>query len=423
MFNIIYAGIDVSSKNNVVCLLDNSGKEITKRFSIPNNLSGAKELEAKLLSLLSSNAYSSVKIGMESTAFYDWHLANFLVNSSVLAPFKPSVFRINARLVHNFKKSYPESDETDITDSFVIADYLRFNRLPAPFEAEQPYLPLRRLTRYRFHLVKIIIREHQYFLAHLFLKFSSFAQDKPAGKTSSATSIALISELTPDEIADMHPEALTDFIMKHGKSRFSNPSAIVDAVSKAARESYRIRPELANSVNIILSSTIETIRTLKKSLKLIDEAIAKEFDAFPNTLQSVNGIGPVYAAGIFSEIGDIKRFNNDEEKIAKYAGLSWKRNQSGNFEAEETRLIRSANKYLRYYLIEAANTLRIHNVDYKLFYQKKFKEVPKHQHKRALVLSARKLVRLVFALLSKGQLYQPGFKSQFVVDHTSHQQG
>jgi hypothetical protein len=33
--------------------------------------------------------------------------------------------------------------------------------------------------------------------------------------------------------------------------------------------------------------------------------------------------------------------------------------------------------------------------------------VKKHSHKRALVLTARKLVRLIFALLSKDQLYDP----------------
>ncbi|MGX7104870.1 IS110 family transposase, partial [Globicatella sanguinis] len=40
-------------------------------------------------------------------------------------------------------------------------------------------------------------------------------------------------------------------------------------------------------------------------------------------------------------------------------------------------------------------------------YHKKFQEVPKHQHKRALVLTARKLVRLVDVLLRNHQLYTP----------------
>uniref|UniRef100_UPI00292CADD7 divalent metal cation transporter n=1 Tax=Enterococcus faecium TaxID=1352 RepID=UPI00292CADD7 len=40
-------------------------------------------------------------------------------------------------------------------------------------------------------------------------------------------------------------------------------------------------------------------------------------------------------------------------------------------------------------------------------YQSKYKEVPKHQHKRALVLTARKFTRLVDTLLRKHQLYTP----------------
>ncbi|SHH28698.1 hypothetical protein SAMN05421807_105253, partial [Virgibacillus chiguensis] len=48
-----------------------------------------------------------------------------------------------------------------------------------------------------------------------------------------------------------------------------------------------------------------------------------------------------------------------------------------------------------------------HVPEYKEYYAKKFNEVPKHQYKRALVLTARKLVRLVDALLRKNQIYTP----------------
>jgi len=148
------------------------------------------------------------------------------------------------------------------------------------------------------------------------------------------------------------------------------------------------------------------IRALKSSLKEVNKAIEKEMKGFSNPLLSVKGIGPVYAAGIFACIGNIKRFSTHDQ-IAKLAGLVWKRNQSGKFEAEERRLIREADRYLRYYLVEAANSLRVHNEEYRIYYQKKYWEVKKHQHKRTVVLTARKLVRLVFALLSKNQLYGP----------------
>lgn len=62
-------------------------------------------------------------------------------------------------------------------------------------------------------------------------------------------------------------------------------------------------------------------------------------------------------------------------------------------------------KYLRYYLIEAANSVRRYAPEYKAYYRKKYNESSTHKHKRALAFTARKLIRLIYALLSKGQLY------------------
>ena len=78
-------------------------------------------------------------------------------------------------------------------------------------------------------------------------------------------------------------------------------------------------------------------------------------ELLPNVLISIPGIGPVYSAGIMAEIGDINRFDN-QASLAKYAGLAWKQHQSGGFEAEVTRLIPSGNRFLKYYLCEAAYT-------------------------------------------------------------------
>ena len=45
--------------------------------------------------------------------------------------------------------------------------------------------------------------------------------------------------------------------------------------------------------------------------------------------------------------------------------------------------------------------------EYTSYYARKFKESRTHHHKRALVLTARKAVRLIFALLHGGKLYNP----------------
>jgi hypothetical protein len=78
-----------------------------------------------------------------------------------------------------------------------------------------------------------------------------------------------------------------------------------------------------------------------------------------------------------------------------------------HLKAENTKLIRSGDRYLRYYLVEAVGSVRRYDSEFNTFYQKKYNEALKHKHKRALVLTARKFVRLVDVLLRKDQLYSP----------------
>lgn len=72
-------------------------------------------------------------------------------------------------------------------------------------------------------------------------------------------------------------------------------------------------------------------------------------------------------------------------------------------------MTKTGNHYLRYYIIEAANSVKNFIPSYNLFFHKKFNEVTNHQHKRALALTARKLIRLIYGLMSKGQLFNKNY--------------
>ncbi|MCM1561739.1 MAG: transposase [Butyrivibrio sp.] len=121
-------------------------------------------------------------------------------------------------------------------------------------------------------------------------------------------------------------------------------------------------------------------------------------------LHALSNFGPVYASGILAELGIIKCFKSNDA-LAKYRGIVWKKNQSGEFEAEDTPLNKAGNRDLRYYMIEAAGSVIQHCPEYKAFYDKKFAEVRTHQHKRALALTSRKLIRMLFGLLANSKLY------------------
>jgi len=162
------------------------------------------------------------------------------------------------------------------------------------------------------------------------------------------------------------------------------PEATAKLLQKAARDSYRLDKVLYNPINATIATSLNCIKALEKEVKGLDKAIEK--------------------TGIIAELGDITKFNN-QASVAKYVGLAWRKKQSGNFTADNTFLTKTGNKYLRYYLLEAAASVMRHNTEYFDYYHKKYGEALIHKHKRALALTGRKLVRLIFALLRNNQLY------------------
>ena len=409
----LYVGIDVSSKSNYVCALDfYKNKYINSSFA--NNQPGAEELAQKILECLKEHPdLNTVVAALESTSVYSIHIANYLSSCEELMHIKPYVFVVNPKCTANYKKSYIGLGKSDSIDAFVIADYARAGNIETePWRGSQ-FLALKRLTRHRLHLVECMTREKTYLASNLYLKFSELqmleGENQPFcdiyGSTSSSV---LVEYLSPEEIIDSSEEDLVSFLAEKSRNRIKDISKTADLLKKAARDSYRLDKALYEPLNVSIASSFNCIETFKREIKAIDQAIEREIKGLnPNAfiiLQSIDGIGPVFAGGIVAEIGDIAAFSSSDA-LAKYAGLCWRSNQSGDFDGEDTPMTKAGNRYLRYYLGEAANSMRKHNVEYGEYYRKKYNEVPKHQHKRALALTSRKFVRLVYGLLAKNQLY------------------
>ncbi len=403
--NPLFVGIDVSSKSNVTYLMKSDGSKHSS-FSVQNNLGGAKLLSERIVSALHSLQLSDVVIGLEATSIYGDSLVYALREDGGLGQFRRKIHVLNPKQVRKFKEAYPDLPKNDFVDAFVIADHLRFGRIAKEvYMDDYRYQALRTLTRARFDIIQNLTREKQRFANYLFLKCSGMAQDKDIQNTS-ATTIALMERFeTVDELANADLAELTAFLDEKGRN-FADPVAKAKAIRSAARDSYRLPVTVNNSVNQAMAVSIASMRALEKQVKVLDKAIEQQFEIIPNTLTSIPGIGKVYSAGIIAELGDIHRFDS-QASVAKFAGLVWTQNQSGEFEAEHSRMIKSGNRYLRYYLLEAANSVRRCDSEFRRYYDLKFKEVNKYQHKRALALTARKLVRLVFRLLKDNRLYIP----------------
>lgn len=403
----LFVGIDVSAKELEACFMNGEG-ETLETFKVNNDLIGASKLRDRIVVASDKLPSSEIHIGLEATSVYSWHAAMYLHEDETLKQKETKVFTINPKLINKFREAYADLDKTDRIDAWLIADRLRFGRLNTTAIMQEQYCALQRLTRMRFHLVHNLTREKQYFLQNLFYKCNAFLSEVDSSVFGHAILEMLSEKYSLDEIATMELSALADYLKDKGRNRFPDPERVANCIQKAARASYRLSKVMEDSIDLVLGTSIQTIRSIQTQLRDLDKAIERALDGIPGAtcLRSVPGIGKVFAAGILAEIGDITRFD-DQAAVAKYAGLSWRKNQSGPFEAEDTKRIRSGNRFLRYYLVEAANSVKQNEPEFGQYYRKKYAEVPKHQHKRALVLTARKLVRLVDALLRNDQLYTP----------------
>lgn len=403
----LFVGIDVGSRDNAVYIMLPDGSKHSS-FSVQNNLGGAQTLSKRVVAALEASDLSAVVIGMEATSVYGDNLMCFLREDGALGRFERKLHVLNPKQVKKFKDAYADLPKNDAVDAFIIADNLRFGRITnAVYMDDYRYKALQNLTRARFYAVQNLTREKQRFMNYLFMKCSGLAQEKVFSNNYGAAPLAVFEEFeTPDDIANMDVEELAVFIAEKGKNRSPRPLEIAKEVQAAARGSYRLPKTVNDSVNQVLSISISSMRAIQTQIKALDKEIERQFENIPNTLTSVPGIGKVFSAGMIAEIGDINRFDG-QASLAKYAGLAWTQHQSGNFEAQHTRLIKSGNRFLKYYLCEAAFALVRCDTEYRRYYDLKYKEVNKYQHKRALALTARKLVRLVFRLLKDNRLYIP----------------
>ncbi len=399
-------GVDVHLDELVVRAIDKAdGHEVLQRFRVTNNLPGSQTALTTLAETATQLGYTRLEVGWEATGLLWLPFHQQLTQSEQLHALEVQPICFNPKLVANFKDGlvlrHPKNDERDAWD---IAARLRIGELPVSYVPTDFWQGLRRLTRYRYHLARDLVREELRFQATAFLKCSDWQRVKPFANLFGATSLALLTEFTVADLQAMSRLELAELIAHRGHGRFDDPVATARAVQDVLRTSYPVEPQFDALLTATLALSAEHVRMIQRLLKRLDRQITRTIAPFPNPLMTVKGLGPVITAGLLAEIVDITRFPDDPQ-LAQYIGLTWERRATGRFVSQNTRLTKVGNVYLRYYTILGADRLRQYNLDYQAYYWRKYQEVPKHQHKRALVLTARKLVRLIYALLTKNVPY------------------
>lgn len=424
----IQVGFDISKKKLDMCILEPEGQVVVRHRCFANTMAGYQEIKQILLPILHSETRPGMDIGGESTGYYWLPFFMQLRQDPDLENYDLNIYLLNSRQVHWYKKSYAEDDKTDEKDSFYVTEKLRTQRRKHAWQPDMAWLRLRFYSRYRFHLGQNLTRLKNYFWAHMFLACNTYGQGKPFSDGLGACGRALVQEY-PDwqALRELPIENLMEQLLSWSCGKLPDPTGAAQQLRKIIQQSFPLQPDLITALQALLSMTLEHIAFIEKQIVQVEKYMENDLRLHhPEVLHliDIKGIGIVFAAGIAAEIGGLERFfegqkwdprkkryrnknlRDVEDAVAKFAGIWWPRKESGDFQGQERRMNKHGNPYLRYYLVEAADKLRQYLPEYQAFYQRKYAETKKYQHKRALVLTARKSVGLFVGLLHRNEPYR-----------------
>jgi transposase len=419
-----------------VALADPAGNWIVPHRAYANHIPGFQALKQDLLPYLSGLDEARLTTAGESTALFWWHAFYQIATDPDFAPYNPSLALLrvvawatprhrNPLYVKNFRRAQPEEDKVDPKDARLIGRYYQTMGVKHYFTFDSRYLPLRQLTRAYFRLTHTLAAEKSFALSLIYLLVSEYRRVKPFSDPFGVTSVHILSEY-PDiaAIAAIPLDTLTADLDLLSKGHLKDARESAHQLHQIAQNSYPLPDFLVPTVNTVLRMTLNHVRFLEHQQNRYRSLIETELERLPEARLALaeSGLGSILVGGCLGEIQDPRRFTTgrkfDRKKkrwrkckyrdgqagVARLAGLWWPRNSSGRFEGDDRHLARERNPYLRYWLVQAAYSLKRNREDYGAFYQHKYDETAKHKHKRALILTARKAVRLIFALLYKGQM-------------------
>lgn len=420
-------GIDFSRRRADFGIFGPEGEIIDDHVAVSNSRTGYEQFKARLLEVIQAYELDEIKVTGEATSTYWMPFFMQLVKDQKLNEHGIQTYLLNPKWVSWYKKTFPPDHKTDARDCFYIAERTRTMPHLHEWQMDESWLGLRFLTRLRYHLVQDLTREKNYYQAYLFVLNSAYTQHKPFQQLFGATNSKILADLGQMEaFSQLDTRQLADCLQEMSGNRLRHPLKNAERLKTINAEYFQIDPGLAQVLQRMLNEVLKHIQFIKDQIDTVNQLMQKEAESHPEVamLRTIPGIGLVFSCGITAELGNINRFLHGQKydrnkkcyrpknlrdadaSIAKIAGLWWPRSASGSFEAQERKLSKTGNRYLRYYLIEAADRLRQWEPKYQAYYQKKFAETRKFSHKRALVLTARKSIRLYVGLLHRRESYR-----------------
>ena len=394
-----FVGIDVSKFKHTCCIISGDGEIIKKSFDFPNSKEGFDSLIEIFKSIDQSE--SLFQIVMEATGHYHECLFRYLVANNYLAQIK------NPVVIARFKQSeYLDKAKTDNLDALLIAQYASKHPFSPSMLKSYNIERIRRISRAKYFLYqdkeRTINHLHRY-LDESFPELIPFLRKRGDIKRyqgrnffDSKTTLWFVENFPSAKKFSNARSETAEKLRRMSKGAFSLIK--FNELRKIAKESIGVAYQETEEIIIQL---VQELRNIQERNNKLDELLIPLIDETSPNLLTVPGIGYRLAGLLLGEIGDASEFPS-ADKIIKFAGLDVRVYQSGTIEKHGA-IRKRGSPLLRYALFQAAEKARIHCPEIAEFYSKK-KGEGKHPI-CALTHTARKILRIVWALLKTGQNY------------------
>jgi transposase len=388
----LFIGIDVSKDSFSASGLDEGGNKL---FSLVVNMDRAGFSEFMKAISSHSKDLSDVVVAMESTGSYHMNLFSFLTSQGI------RTIVVNPLLIKNFSKLSLRKTKTDKKDAHTIARFLFAQRDSLDQFSAHHHKDLKDIARERESILKLI------------------------GSTKNDIKRMLKSTFPElERICDVFGDVMLLFLQKYPSARLvreTNPESIIQAFQhrdkrfKVSTPKEEIIKAAQNSIasdhpalEQILPAKIQTLLFLNDRLDEVTKMLIQWCESTMKEdlkiITSIHGINTKTAAPFLAEMGDHRNYKTYKNFIA-FSGLDPSVNESGTFTGM-SKLSKRGNRHLRriIYLMTFC-AIRIKGPFKSYFLKRRNEGLP---FKKALFATAHKLIRTIFAMLTKRTYYVSG---------------
>lgn len=390
-------GVDIARDTHWARAFDWRGLELSKAVKFENSAEGFHYFLCWASELAAEQKKGRIMVGLEPTGHYWFTLAAYLQGGSMkLVLVNPYHVKCSKEL----DDGHPS--KSDKKDPKTIAKLVLEGRYVLPYIPQGLYAELRVAMNCRWRVQKELTSVQNQIQRWLKIYFPE--HKTVFGEFEGIGSMALLHAAPlPSDLVALGVDGINQ-IWRQMKLRCVGLKRAQRAF-EAAQNSVGCTTGIEAArmeLQILLEDYDAKLQQYERIMKVV-ESLCRQIPEVEELLK-IKGIGLITVAGIFAEVGDLRRFSSPRQ-LQKLAGLAITENSSGKHKGQ-TEISRRGRAHLRAILFRAVMPLVARNEEFqKLHHYLTTRAENPLKKMQSIIAICCKLLRVFYAVATKGCAY------------------